>query len=68
MEEAAKAVAGLVELDLAMYRPQTDRARGLGFVMDAPDDEVCKLLSIVWREHIFPRGTRSCCVTYPVST
>lgn len=40
MEEAKKAVVALEELDAAMYRPQLERARGLGFVAQAPAEEV----------------------------
>lgn len=40
MEEAVKAVAGLRELEAAINRPQPQRARDLGFVDDAPMNEV----------------------------
>lgn len=41
MQEARNAVAALQELDTAMFQPQPDRARGLGFVLETPSDEVC---------------------------
>ena len=40
MDEAVNAFAALRDLDAAMYRQQTELARGFGFVVEPPPEEV----------------------------
>lgn len=61
MEEAQNAVIALRELDKAMHREQPDRARGLGFVVEPPSDEVGVRASK--RGSVFPSGCLFCALS-----